>query len=134
MKIFIVLCLVAVSLAKESHLKAILRSPGETLKLYQDFKTKEHLNFDNAEDRLRFRVFRKSAEMVADENSVEGETAVFALNMFSTMTPAEKQSYLGLNVTGHLPNAKPALKSSGVAAPDSKQWVNDKLVTSVKNQ
>lgn len=134
MKVFIVLCLVAVALAKESALKSVLRSPGETLKLYQNFKTEQHLNFDNAEDRLRFRVFRKSAEFVADENSIDGETATFALNMFSAMTPVEKQSYLGLNVTGHMPNAKPALKSSGVAAPASKQWTNEGLVTSVKNQ
>ena len=72
--------------------------------------------------------------MVADENSVDEETAEFALNFFSTMTESEQISYRGLNVTGHNKNAKPALRSSGVAVPASKLWTNEGKVTAVENQ
>ena len=86
MKILLIIALVGVTLAKDSPLKAILKSPTETLKLYNSFKGEQQLTFPAAEDRMRFRLFRKSAEFVAEENSVDGETAEFALNFFSTMT------------------------------------------------
>merc|ERR1712176_1094232 len=123
--LFLLLALVGAVLAKESYLKAILRSPGETLMLYDEFKTAQHLAFDSAEDKLRFRLFRKNAELVADENSVDGETAEFALNFFTTMTEAEQLSYRGLNVTGHDKNAE---------APSTKLWTDEGKVTEVKNQ
>jgi len=73
MKILLIIALVGVTLAKDSPLKAILKSPTETLKLYNSFKGEQHLTFLAAEDRMRFRLFRKSAEFVAEENSLTGK-------------------------------------------------------------
>ena len=134
MKIIFVLLLVGATLAKESPLKAILRSPVETLKLYNSFKGEQQLSFQAAEDRMRFRLFRKNAEFVAEENSVEGETADFALNFFSTMTESEKQSWLGFNATGAEPNPLPQLNSEVKVIPDEKLWTDEGMVTAVKNQ
>ena len=137
MMLVLILALFGASLAKESYLKAVLRSPKETLKLYDNFKAEQHLAFDRMEDRLRFRLFRKNAEMVADENSIDEETAEFALNFFSTMTESEQISYRGLNVTGHNKNAIPALRSSEEDeedVPKSKLWTNEGKVTAVDNQ
>jgi len=134
MKIFILLALTGAVLAKESKLKSVLRSPEQTMKLYSDFKAAQHLAFSDVEDRMRFRIFRKNAEFVADENSVDGETAVFDLNFFTTLTEAEQISYRGLNVSGHDKNAKPALRSSLKSIPSTKLWTDSQQVTEVKNQ
>lgn len=133
MKVLLFFALVAVALAKESPLKAVLKSPLETIKLYKEFKGEQHLEFSGLEDKLRFRLFTSNAELVAEENSVDDETAEFTLNFFSTMTDSERQSYMGLNVTGHNPNDEPALSLS-LSAPSSKLWTNEGKVTAVKNQ
>ncbi|XP_063677722.1 uncharacterized protein LOC134813772 [Bolinopsis microptera] len=132
MKIFLVICLVAASLAAEDVLRGILRSPKETLKLYGDFKSQEHLKFLASEDRMRFRLFRSNAQLVAQANE-EGGSAVFGLNFFSALTEDEKQQYLGLNVTGHDENPM-HVASSSFSAPEKKLWTNEGLVTAVKNQ
>ncbi|XP_063692784.1 uncharacterized protein LOC134824740 [Bolinopsis microptera] len=137
MKILFVLFLVGAALAKESPLKAILRSPVETLKLYNSFKGEQQLSFHAAEDRMRFRLFRKSAEFVAEENSVEGETADFALNFFSTLTESEKQSWLGFNATGAEPNLLPQPNYGSEEEkdiPEEKLWTDEGKVTAVKSQ
>ena len=136
MKIIFFLFLVGATLAKESPLTAILRSPVETLKLYNSFKGEQQLSFQAAEDRMRFRLFRKSAEFVAEENSVEGETAEFALNFFSTLTESEKQSWLGFNATGAEQNPLPQLNSGlkNYNTPDEKLWTAEGKVTAVRNQ
>ena len=132
MKHFLALCLLVSYVAAED-LRSILRSPKETLKLYSNYKTQEHLTFGAGEDRMRFRMFRSNAEFVADANE-EGGSAEFALNFFSAMTADEKRQYLGLNITGHLPNA-PVLSSAPLqAAPAKKLWTNEGAVTEVKNQ
>lgn len=83
MKVIIALCLtLAVTLAAEESLSSILKSPKATLKLYGDFKSKEHLQYNAAEDRLRFRLFRQNAEMVAHLNEEVEETATFGINFF----------------------------------------------------
>jgi len=133
MKVFLFVALVAVSLAKESPLKAVLQSPLETLKLYNEFKGEQHLKFSGPEDRLRFMLFKRNAELVAEENSVDDETAEFTINFFSTMTDSEKLAYTGLNVTGHSPNEEPSGLQS-FSAPASKLWTNEGKVTAVKNQ
>ena len=100
--------LVVLALTKESPLKAILRSPTLTLRLYNGFKSTEELSYSPTEDRHRFRLFRTSASFVAEANSNEDDTATYALNRFSTMTSAEQRSYLGLNVTDQHPGPPPA--------------------------
>ena len=104
------------------------------MKLYSDFKAAQHLAFNPSEDRMRFRIFRKNAEFVADENSVDGETAEFELNFFTTLTESEQMSYRGLNVSGHDRNPRPALRSGSLQAPSRKLWTDEKKVTAVKNQ
>jgi len=131
MKIFLALCLVAGCLA-EDVLNGILRSPKATLQLYGEFKADEHLNFQANEDRMRFRLFRANAQLVADANE-EGGPAEFGLNFFSAMTEDEKQQYLGLNVTGHDENPL-YVASPGFKAPTEMLWTNSGQVTAVKNQ
>jgi len=131
MKFFLAICLLASYVAAED-LRSILRSPKETLKLYSNYKAKEHLAFGSVEDRMRFRMFRSNAEFVADANEQEGD-AVLALNFFSAMTGDEKKQYLGLNVTGHKENDV-LLSSPSLKAPAKKLWTNEESVTKVKNQ
>ena len=52
MKIFIALCLVAVSLAYDDVLSQVLKSPKATLQLYTDFKSKQQLQYLNTEMRI----------------------------------------------------------------------------------
>ena len=105
------------------------------MKLYSDFKAAQHLAFNPSEDRMRFRIFRKNAEFVADENSVDGETAEFELNFFTTLTESEQMSYRGLNVSGHDRNPRPALRSGSLKqVPNEKLWTKEGKVTAVKNQ
>jgi len=103
-----------------------------TLELYGDFKSQEHLKFLASEDRMRFRLFRSNAQLVAQANE-EGGSAIFGLNFFSALTEDEKQQYLGLNVTGHDENPM-HVASSSFSAPEKKLWTTEGLVTAVKNQ
>merc|ERR1719445_284754 len=132
MKILLALCLVATTFAFDDVLRNVLKSPKATLQLYGDFKAKEHLNYRQSEDRMRFRLFRANAELVAAANE-EGGSAQFGLNFFSAMTEDEKQQYLGLNVTGHDENPL-HVASPGFQAPLKKLWTNSDQVTAVKNQ
>jgi len=133
MKCFILVCLLAVVCAEDA-LRAVLSSPKATLGLYNDFKAKQHVSYSSSEDRLRFRLFRNTAKFVAQENELN-DGADYELNMFASMTPQERQSYLGLNITGHLPNSMGRLTlPAGFQAPVSKLWMNEGAVTKVKNQ
>ena len=131
MKIFLA-CLLAVALA-EDPLRAILRSPDATLNLYKQFKVKNHLSFRNSEDSLRFRLFYKAAQHVADYNEDTADTAVYGLNFFSAMTPQEKKQYLGLNVTGIEQGPEDKLLTSMPNAPKTVLWTNKGAVTPVKH-
>ena len=132
MKLLIVLCLVAALAAED--LNSILRSPVLSLKLYNNFKSGEGLNFRNSgEDRMRFRLFLNNAQFVASANNEADDSVTFGLNQFSTMTDAEKGSYLGINATGISAHA-PLLQVSDVPVPAEKLWTDGYLVTKVKNQ
>ena len=133
MKLFLLICLGAVALAYEDRLASILKSPKATLKLYSNFKDSQHLAFNLNEDRARFRLFKKNAEMVASLNNNGDETAKYGLNMFSTMTEEEKSQYLGLNVTGHHENPEDRGFRVGTI-PAKKLWTNEGGVTVMKNQ
>ena len=134
---FLIVLLISLAHAKDDGLKAVLQSPTKTLELYKKFKGEQHLQFSSAEEGMRFRLFKLNAHFVASENDVEGETAHFELNMFSAMAEAEKQSYLGLNITGH-ENMKDADEDQVLAkrgsVPSEKLWTNEGKVTPVKNQ
>ena len=132
MVLLIALCLVAGAISHETSLSHILQSPSATLKLYRDYKTEQQLNYESSEDRMRFRLFQKNAQLVAGGNSELGGTAEYELNFFSAMTEDEKKQWLGLNMTGHLPNTD--ISSSKLRAPKEKLWVTEGAVTKVKNQ
>ena len=136
MKVLVVLLLVGATLAKKSYLTAVLRSRNETQKLYKHFKLQQHLSFTLREDALRFKLFKESAEFVERANAVEGETAEFGLNFFSTMTEEEKKLYSGINVTGVKPNPRPRLQSTPASLPKEKMWLSEEegAVTPVSNQ
>ena len=135
---FLIVLLFALAYAKDDGLKAILQSPAKTAELYQKFKGEQHLAFAPAEDTLRFRLFKLNANFVASQNDVDGETAHFALNMFSTMTEAEKSGHLGLNTTGHMPQSSETVQvkrsSSNGTVPEEKLWTAEGKVTPVKDQ
>eukprot|EP00116_Pleurobrachia_bachei_P005630 sb/3465892/ len=138
MQLLLVLLSLAVTQAKDDGLKSILRSPMKTLQLYQKFKGDQHLQYNSAEeDGLRFRLFKQNAHYVAKLNDVEGEKAHFELNKFSTMTSSEKESRIGLNMTGSEPAAgsdeeEPPKMMNLKAAPSRLFWLDK--VTPVKDQ
>ena len=135
--IAIVLCLVELTISEVPVLKlgSILQSPGQTLKLFSQYKAEEHLNFGASENRVRFLVFKKSAQMVSALNSAPEESAKFGLNFFSSLSSGEKHKWLGLNTTGHPLNTNiPPLASSKLYTPKSVDWVKEGAVTTVKNQ
>ncbi|KAL5260758.1 hypothetical protein ACHWQZ_G010795 [Mnemiopsis leidyi] len=124
--------LVAASLARQDPLKAVLRSPRQTLREYGRYKAARHLTFGPSEDRMRLGVWKRSAEMVADENSRAGHTAELELNFFAIMTKEERQQYLGLNGTrGTKGNV---LTSTRQDHPSERDWTKEGKVTVVKNQ
>ena len=133
--ITILLCCFTSALALQDNLKQILKSPKATLKLYNGFKSRQGIQHDSpSEDRLRFGLFRKNAQFVADANSATTDSAHYGLNFFSAMTSEEQGAYLGLNATGRSPNPPPALTASEEVIPDSTMWVNKAAVTQVKDQ
>jgi cathepsin K len=133
MKIFLLVCLLAVALS-EDPLRSVLKSPEATLNLYKQYKVKNHLHFRRSEDSLRFRQFFRTAQHVADYNEDTIDSAVYGLNFFSTMTPAEKKQYLGLNVTGIAKGPEDNLLRSRPNAPEKVLWTNTGDVTPVKSQ
>jgi len=132
MKIILV-CLLAVALA-DDPLREVLKSPRATLNLYSQFKAKNHLKFSTGEDVMRFRLFRANAEHVADYNEDTEDSAGYALNKFSAMTPGEKQRYLGLNITSMTPGPEDTVLRSGVGNPSKLLWTDKGKVTPVKDQ
>merc|ERR1712038_2116823 len=131
MKIVLV-CLLAVAFA-EDPLRSVLRSSSATASLFRQMKVKNHLNCRRSEDTFRFRLFRSSAAKVADYNEDVEDTAQYGINQFSFMTPMERQSYLGLNVSG-LEMGPEDVGFRNFNAPEKVLWTNTGDVTPVKNQ
>jgi len=128
----LLLCLAVAGHALDEVTRFVLNSPRETVQLYQQFKSKEHLRFNRGEEGKRFRQFKRNAKLVARLND-ESDSVTFALNMFSTMTNAEKKMYTGLNITGHF--AHPPMLSSGLqSVPSQKLWTAEGAVTAAINQ
>ena len=86
-------------LARELPLREILRSPQETLKAYTQYKAAQHLHYGPREDRLRLKLWRSSAELVAEENSRAGRTADLTLNFFAAMSEDEMKQWRGMSVS-----------------------------------
>jgi hypothetical protein len=113
----------------------ILKSPGQTLKLYSQYKADQHLAFGASENRVRFSVFKTNVRLVSDLNSAPDETAEFGLNFFSSMTGEERKQWLGLNATSHPPNTDvPQYLISNLKTPRRLDWVKKGAVTAVANQ
>ena len=127
----------------EDPLRSVLRSPKASIKLYTEFKQKNHLEFDGMENRIRYLLFRDSASHIADYNEDKEDTGHYGVNFFSAMSEEEKKRYHGLNIT-KLDNEDemfedleegPRLKvSGGVSLPYQVLWTNSDSVTKVKNQ
>jgi len=123
-----------VSFAHDDPLKAILRSPQATLRAYGRYKAARHLTFGVAEDRVRLGMWRKAAQLVAEENSRQDRTADLELNFFAVMTGAEKRRYLGMNATTEI-KAKPRTFSTVLSdLPEEEDWTKKGLVTAIKDQ
>ena len=136
MKLIVAFCLIATVASFKPPLSSILHSPTATLKLYADYKSQNDFHFDAKEDRMRLKLFRRNAEMVAAANSDPEDTAEYDLNFFSIMSEDEKKQWLGLNATGHLPNTDvpSPISSSQLKVPKQKLWVKEGAVTVIKNQ
>ena len=135
--IAIALCLVGVTISglPVLNLGRILQSQGQTLKLFSQYKAEEHLNFGASENRIRFLIFKKNAQLVSTLNSAPEESAKFELNFFSSLSSGEKHKWLGLNTTGRPLNTNiPSLISSKLYTPKNVDWVKEGAVTAVKNQ
>ena len=136
---YLVLCLFAVALS-EDPLRAVLRSPKASLNLYSNFKERNHLRFSLPEERMRYRLFLKSAQNVADFNEDKVDTAHYVLNFFSVMTKEEKMMHMGLNVSEVLeyPIQDPSItiqkRADTADIPTKLLWTNTGHVTKVKDQ
>ncbi|XP_063674234.1 uncharacterized protein LOC134811371 [Bolinopsis microptera] len=136
--IAIALCLVGLTISEVPVLKLgqILQSPGQTLKLFSQYKAEEHINFGASENRVRFLIFKKNAQLVSTLNSAPEETAKFGLNFFSSQSSGEKHKWLGLNTTGRPLNTyiSSLVSSKAYNTPKSVDWVKEGAVTTVKKQ
>lgn len=133
----VVFILVLITAVSATTLKNILKSPKETLELFQRFKEAKHLHFQPEEERWRVKLFKESAEEVAALNSDVNEEAEYELNKFSVMTDDERNRYLGVNGTlmdlEDAP-APPSRLMKRSVVPESKIWIYDGLVTQPTNQ
>ena len=136
---YLVLCLFAIALS-EDPLRAVLRSPKASLKLYSNFKERNHLSFSLKEERMRYRLFLKSAQNVADYNEDKIDTAHYVLNFFAVMTKEEKTMHMGLNASEVLENPiqNPSItihrRVDAADIPTKLLWTNTGHVTKVKDQ
>ena len=113
-------------------------TPKVTLEGFSTFLQKEGLFYPRAEMSLRLRLYHKSAAFISLHNSLPDRTFDMGFNMFSSMTEAEKNQYLGLaNET--LLEERPSLSlltspSPTLQVPSSVDHVAMGIVTGVKNQ
>jgi len=85
------------------------------------------------EYQYRLSVFADNVDIIQSLNEASNGGAIFGLNLFADLTPAEfKQRYNGYVPA---PDAeKVALDLPNVAAPDTFSWITEGKVTAVKNQ
>ncbi|XP_063679804.1 procathepsin L-like [Bolinopsis microptera] len=132
--ILLISLLVAATCAHEDRLKAILRSPKATLRAYGQYKADQKLSFGPSEDRMRLKMWRSSAEIVAEQNSRQDSSVTLELNFFAVMTAEERNRYLGMNGTSGI-KAKPRTLSSVLSdTPAEVDWTEKGLVTAIKDQ
>ena len=136
---YFVLCLFAIALS-EDPLREVLRSPKASLKLYSNFKERNHMSFSLKEERMRYRLFLKSAQNVADYNEDTIDTAHYVVNFFSVLTKEEKMMHMGLNASEVLENPiqNPSItihkRVDAADIPTKLLWTNTGHVTKVKDQ
>ena len=136
---YLVLCIFAVALS-EDPLRPVLRSPRASLKLYFNFKERNLLRFSLQEEKMRYKLFLKSAQNVADYNEDKIDTAHHVLNIFSVMTKEEKMMHVGLNASEVLENPiqNPSItihkRVDTADIPTKLLWTNTGHVTKVKDQ
>jgi len=73
-------------------------NPRLTPALFKEFQAREERHYEPAEVRMRLAIFRKSVEEAAELNKEEGDVE-YGVTLFSDMTDAERQTYLGVNAS-----------------------------------
>ena len=112
MKIFLLLTLTA--LAAGADYESVLQSPQALKNLFSEFSSKYNQVYSPQEGPLRLRLFRADLQRVVQLN--KEQSWVSGLNMFSAMTSAEKQQYLGLNISRAVPADELPLSSAPSAS------------------
>merc|ERR1711992_374588 len=96
-KMIFLLTLVSIAAAADPLLDA-LQSPEALGRLFSQYEAVEGKHYTGDEAKFRMRLFRRSVKSVAEINSQDlGWEA--GLNLFSDMTEAEKNQYLGVNMS-----------------------------------
>ena len=128
MKILLLLTLTA--LAAGADYESVLQSPQALKNLFSEFSSKYNQVYSPQEGPLRLRLFRADLKRVVQLN--KEQSWVSGLNMFSAMTSAEKQQYLGLNISRAVPADELPLSSAPSAS--YLDWREKGKVTGIKNQ
>ena len=66
-----------------------LKTPDQTLVLYNEWKAKLNARFDIEEDAYRFKIFQQNLDKVNSHNSKVGKTHTEGLNQFCFLTQEE---------------------------------------------
>ena len=126
----------------EDPLRAILKSHKATLNLYSRTKVKHGLKYTSKDNKMRYRLFRRSASHTADYNEDEEDTGHYGVNFFSFKTEEEKKMFFGLNTTRLYRDQEDTIKDdeqrlttrSEVSLPYILLWPDTKHVTEVRHQ
>merc|ERR1712241_473640 len=125
------LTLVSIAAAADPLLDA-LQSPEALGRLFSQYEAVEGKHYNGDEAKFRMRLFRRSVKSVAEINSQDlGWEA--GLNLFSDMTEAEKNQYLGVNMSLSYTPGEP-LPLTNEPLTSGIDWRQKNGVTAVKNQ
>merc|ERR1712113_31413 len=130
-KMIFLLTLVSIAAAADPLLDA-LQSPEALGRLFSQYEAVEGKYYSGDEAKFRMRLFRRSVKSVAEINSQDlGWEA--GLNLFSDMTEAEKNQYLGVNMSLSYTPGEP-LPLTNEPLTSGIDWRQKGGVTGVKNQ
>jgi len=130
MKFLLILTLAGLAACEDYE--SVLQSPVALKNLFSEFSSKYHKLFSPQEAPLRMRLFRADLQRVVQLN--KEKDWVSGLNQFTAMTQAEKQQYLGLNISLALPSYEELPELSSVPTAGAVDWRQKGKVTGIKNQ
>ena len=133
MMLFLVFCAVTAQTAAVDLASDALSSPQKLLSLYRDYSAQYH----RTPTPERVLIFRENLKKIVEGNKL-AKTWTLGVNKFADMTREERQSYLGLNMTGRGSPRSVAASNhepvSMVGVPAEKDWRTEGMVTGVKDQ